>query len=59
MPYLSSLRSKLSLDTLNEAITAILTQSQEKKRNFVETVELQICEFLIYLTCNGAHVHVG
>ncbi|ORM41064.1 60S ribosomal protein L10a [Babesia sp. Xinjiang] len=34
--------SKLTLDTLNEAISAILTQSQEKKRKFVETVELQI-----------------
>ncbi|GIX61796.1 ribosomal protein RPL10A [Babesia caballi] len=34
--------SKLQLDTLNTAIEAILTQSQEKKRNFVETVELQI-----------------
>ncbi|AFZ80920.1 60S ribosomal protein L1, putative [Theileria equi strain WA] len=34
--------SKLSMDTLNGAISAILEQSQTKKRNFLETVELQI-----------------
>jgi len=34
--------SKLSQDTLQEAITAIVKHSQEKKRNFVETIELQI-----------------
>ncbi|KAK2196928.1 bifunctional Ribosomal protein L1-ribosomal biogenesis protein/Ribosomal protein L1-like/Ribosomal protein L1 [Babesia duncani] len=34
--------SKLSADVLNEAITALLQQSKEKKRKFVETVELQI-----------------
>ncbi|CAK9302355.1 unnamed protein product, partial [Gordionus sp. m RMFG-2023] len=33
---------KISKDTLNEAIVALLAKSQEKKRNFVETVELQI-----------------
>merc|ERR1712002_1352987 len=34
--------SKLSRDTLNEAIGAVLTASQEKKRKFTETIELQI-----------------
>lgn len=34
--------SKLSTDTLDEAITAILKHSAEKKRGFVETIELQV-----------------
>ena len=34
--------SKLSTETLREAITAILAQAEEKKRNFQETIELQI-----------------
>jgi ribosomal protein L1 len=34
--------SKLSVDTLKEAITAVLKASEEKKRNFQETIELQI-----------------
>jgi len=34
--------SKLSRDTLNEAIATVLTASQEKKRKFTETIELQI-----------------
>lgn len=34
--------SKLSQETLNAAIASILKASQEKKRNFVETIELQI-----------------
>ncbi|BAM42407.1 60S ribosomal L1/L10a protein [Theileria orientalis strain Shintoku] len=34
--------SKLSMDRLNDAITAVLEGSKTKKRNFVETVELQI-----------------
>merc|ERR1711872_1031705 len=34
--------SKLSRDTLNEAIDSVLTASQEKKRKFTETIELQI-----------------
>lgn len=34
--------SKLSTDTLKEAITSILAASEEKKRNFQETIELQI-----------------
>jgi large subunit ribosomal protein L10Ae len=34
--------SKLSNDTLTEAIAALLEHSKEKKRNFVETIELQI-----------------
>jgi len=33
--------SKLNTDAVAEAITAILKQSQEKKRGFVETIELQ------------------
>jgi len=34
--------SKLSSDTLSEAVSAVLKQSTEKKRNFLETIELQI-----------------
>jgi len=34
--------SKLSVDTLNEAIDAILKYSKEKKRAFTETIELQV-----------------
>jgi len=34
--------SKLSNDTLSEAIAAILKNSAEKKRGFVETIELQV-----------------
>jgi large subunit ribosomal protein L10Ae len=34
--------SKLSSDTLREAVEAILKHSQEKKRGFTETIELQI-----------------
>jgi len=32
----------LSNDTLSEAVAAVLKNSQEKKRNFIETIELQI-----------------
>jgi large subunit ribosomal protein L10Ae len=34
--------SKLSADTLNEAIAAILLHSKENKKNFTETIELQV-----------------
>jgi len=34
--------SKLSNDTLTEAVAAILKYSAEKKRNFPETIELQV-----------------
>jgi len=34
--------SKLSNDTLVEAVSAILKHSAEKKRNFTETIELQV-----------------
>lgn len=34
--------SKLSADTLEEAIAAVLQGSADKKRNFVETIELQV-----------------
>merc|ERR1712170_194027 len=34
--------SKLSRETVNEAIAEVLKNSQEKKRKFTETVELQI-----------------
>jgi large subunit ribosomal protein L10Ae len=34
--------SKLSQETLQEAIAAVLKHSQDKKRNFTETIELQI-----------------
>jgi len=34
--------SKISTDTLTEAIEAILKSSKEKKRGFTETIELQV-----------------
>jgi len=34
--------SKLSSDTLAEAVNAVLKNSAEKKRNFTETIELQV-----------------
>src|SRR5436305_10717829 len=34
--------SKLSSDTLQEAVTAVLKHSAEKKRGFLETIELQV-----------------
>jgi len=34
--------SKLSSDTLQEAVDAVLKSSKEKKRNFTETIELQV-----------------
>ena len=34
--------SKIPRDTLNEVVTELLKKSQEKKRKFRETVELQI-----------------
>lgn len=37
-----SLFSKLSSDTLAEAVQAVLKNSTEKKRNFTETIELQV-----------------
>merc|ERR1711931_247275 len=37
-----AIMSKLSRDALNEAISALLTHSTEKKRKFTETVELQV-----------------
>lgn len=43
-PYclLISLYSKLQSDALREAISSIFTDSNEKKRKFTETIELQI-----------------
>lgn len=35
-------RSKVSRDTLYECVNAVLQASKDKKRNFLETVELQI-----------------
>lgn len=35
-------RSKVSRDTLNEGVAAVLEASLKKKRGFLETVELQI-----------------
>lgn len=32
----------MSRDTLYETVNAVLTHSQEKKKNFLETVEIQI-----------------
>ena len=40
--------SKLSGDTLREGISTILAASQEKQRNFTETIELQV---------NALHCH--
>ncbi|KAG5345079.1 RL10A protein, partial [Acromyrmex charruanus] len=37
-----SFRSKVSRDTLYECVNAVLQNSQDKKRNFLETIELQI-----------------
>jgi len=34
--------SKVSRDTIIESVSAMLTASQEKKRKFTESVELQI-----------------
>ena len=34
--------SKISRDTLNEAVATVLQGSKDKKRKFRETVELQI-----------------
>jgi len=34
--------SKVSRDTLYEAVNTLLAQSVDKKRNFLETVELQV-----------------
>jgi Zn-finger protein len=34
--------SKVSVSAVRESIRTVLAQSEEKKRNFVETVELQI-----------------
>ncbi|KYN42631.1 60S ribosomal protein L10a [Trachymyrmex septentrionalis] len=38
----SILGSKVSRDTLYECVNAVLQNSQDKKRNFLETIELQI-----------------
>lgn len=40
--FVSVFRSKVSKDILYECVNELLTKSQEKKRNFLETVELQI-----------------
>lgn len=39
---LSSFRSKVSKDILYECVNELLKTSQDKKRNFLESVELQI-----------------
>lgn len=38
----SSFRSKVSKDILYECVNELLKNSQDKKRNFLESVELQI-----------------
>merc|ERR1711926_45255 len=38
----AKMSSKVSRDTLYEAVNTLLAQSAEKKRNFLETVELQV-----------------
>lgn len=35
-------RSKVSRDTLYECVNGVITNSQEKKKRFLESVELQI-----------------
>lgn len=35
-------RSKVSRDTLYECVNAVIQSSKDKKRNFLETVEIQI-----------------
>lgn len=35
-------RSKVSRDTLYECVNTVLTNSKEKKKKFLETVEIQI-----------------
>merc|ERR1719469_1227024 len=42
VPQLSNTMSRLNIDNLKKAITEVLAGSQEKKRKFLETVELQI-----------------
>merc|ERR1711966_440561 len=37
-----STMSKISSDIVEEAVAAILKEASEKKRNFVETIELQV-----------------
>lgn len=39
---ISSCRTKVSRDTLYESVNAVLEGAKAKKRNFLETVELQI-----------------
>ena len=40
--HLSFFYSKLQSDALREAISIIMNETKEKKRNFTETIELQI-----------------
>jgi len=40
--FYSDFRSKVSRDTLYECVNAVLQNSQDKKRKFLETIELQI-----------------
>ena len=40
--YFLSLNSKLQSDTLREVISQVVNNAKEKKRNFTETIELQI-----------------
>jgi ribosomal protein L1 len=40
--FFSRFSSKVSKDILYECVNEVLTKSQEKKRAFLETVELQI-----------------
>lgn len=42
MIYILFFRSKVSRDTLYECINTVLTHSKEKKKKFLETVEIQI-----------------
>lgn len=52
--------SKLSQETLNTAIASILQASQEKKRKFVETIELQISgPTLLYLFYRKRYCELG
>ena len=50
--------SKLSSDALRDGISSILAASQEKQRNFTETIELQVSTFFHcpHSLPNNAHV---
>lgn len=42
LTFMLNIYSKLQSDALREAISQLLSDSREKRRNFTETIELQI-----------------